>query len=159
MVKTGVGLIAVKRKWDMKFDSYPILLSLIRFNQRSWLKRARTSCTGSSGYSHAAKCCLCSVSHSRQAWDVLSGPAACLKLFFNFSVGMRGLCSLRNGELHYFRLTGKCFMIGIDQCDFYFVRTRRQPCHVNRVNVTRVGPPPWKIVHLYVQMSKPGRYI
>jgi hypothetical protein len=50
-------------------------------------------------------------------------------------------------------------MVGVHQLDQYLVRAGRHPGYVDRIDVTRVRPQPRQVVHTYVQMPDPWRYV
>ena len=50
-------------------------------------------------------------------------------------------------------------MVGIHQFDQYLVRAGRHPGQVDRIEITRGRLQPRQIVHMYVEMSDPWRYV
>ena len=67
--------------------------------------------------------------------------------------------SASHRERYRLGLSRKDLMVCIDQVDLNLVRTRRHPGQVDRIEIARVRPQPGQVVHLYVQMPNPWRYV
>src|SRR5215218_7971072 len=60
--------------------------------------------------------------------------------------------SVRDRERHRPGLSGKGLVVGIHQLDADLVRARPHSRQIDRVDVTRIRPPPADVIHMYVQM-------
>src|SRR5678816_4071894 len=74
-------------------------------------------------------------------------------------VRVRISASASDCETHRLGLPREDLMVGVHQVDLNFVGARRHPRKVDRIEITSVRPQPRQVIHTYVKMPHPRRYV
>src|SRR5215204_5617448 len=80
-------------------------------------------------------------------------------VWYRWAVQVSLTRTLGHGERHRLALTREDLVVGIDQLDLDLVLTRLESGDVDRVEATRVRPPPPDIIDVYVQMPNAWRNV